>query len=226
MRVVDLGILAYRDAWDRQQDLHAEVLGGADEAILLVEHPHVITVGRRAEVGKSHILATPVELRRLNVEVVETDRGGDATYHGPGQLVAYPIVRLADHQISVGSYMKRLQKSVVDVARRFGIEARLECGFPGVWADDPKVDAGAKLCAVGVRVKKGVTLHGLALNVEPDMSKFDLIDPCGLGRPVTSMHRLLKDRCPSMAALKPMLVRRLCERITLHDADGESSCPT
>ncbi len=225
MRTIDLGILAYRDAWQRQEDVHAEVVAGGEEAVLLVEHPHVITLGRRAEVGRSHILATPAELRRLHVDVVETDRGGDATYHGPGQLVMYPVLRLADHKLSVGSYMRLLQQTVVDAVGRFGLDARLECGAPGVWADDPKAGASAKLCAVGVRVRKGVTLHGAAVNVEPDMSMYALIDACGLGRPVTSLHRLLQDRCPSMAALKPVLVRRFRDRLALHEAGGDASCP-
>jgi lipoyl(octanoyl) transferase len=213
MQFIDLGILPYRDAWRRQEQRHAEVLAGEEETVFLVEHPHVITLGRRAEVGRSHILASPAELRRLHVEVVETDRGGDATYHGPGQLVAYPVLRLIDHKLSVGSYMKLLQETVVAVLKQFHVDAALECGAPGVWVSDPRHEETSKICAVGVRVKKGVTLHGLALNVELDMSKFDLIDPCGLGRPVTSLHRILGERCPSMAAVKPVVKRALLSRL-------------
>ncbi len=213
MRRIDLGHLDYRQSWQQQEATHAEVAAGGEEAILHVEHPPVITLGRRAEVGRSHILATPAELRRLHVDVVETDRGGDATYHGPGQLVAYPVVRLVDHRLSVGGYMCLLQKAVIETLARFRLPARLEPKAPGVWCDPPHATEPAKICAVGVRVKKGVTLHGLALNVDPDMHQFELIDPCGLGRPVTSMRRMLGERCPSILAVRAVLHRELCRRL-------------
>lgn len=214
MRLIDLDILDYRTAWKKQEEVHGEVLAGGEEAILLVEHPPTITFGRRKEASATHLVASPAELRNLKVDLVESDRGGDITYHGPGQVVAYPIIRLADHRLSVGAYMRRLQEAVVATLADFNVTARLDCDAPGVWVDpaDPGAPP-AKVCAVGVRVKRGVTLHGLALNVEPDLSYFDLIVPCGLSRPVTSLHKLLHSRSPSIVAVKAVLARELRARL-------------
>lgn len=214
MRLIDLDILDYRAAWQKQEQVHAEVLAGGEEAILLVEHPPTITFGRRKQASAAHLVATPPELRNLKVDLVESDRGGDVTFHGPGQVVAYPIIRLADHKLSVGAYMRRLQEAVVATLADFYITAHLDCEAPGVWVDsDNPGDPPAKICAVGVRVKRGVTLHGLALNVEPDLSYFDLIIPCGLPRPVTSLHKLLHNRAPSIVAVKAVLARELRARL-------------
>ena len=212
MRTVDLGILAYRDAWRRQEEAHGDVLDGGEETLFLVEHPHVLTLGRRAEQARGHVLASDAELRRMRVDLVESDRGGDVTYHGPGQLVAYPVVRLADRGLSVGAYMKRLQEAVIDALVPFGVTGHLDSCAPGVWLERPGQES-AKVCAVGVRVRRGVTLHGLALNVEPDLGKYGLIDPCGLGRPVTSLHAIMGGRAPSILAVKPVLARCLKERL-------------
>ena len=203
MRTIDLGHLDYHAAYARQQDACDRVRDGGEEVVFLVEHPPTITLGRRAEVSRGHILRPPHELRNMNVAVVESDRGGDVTFHGPGQLVAYPVLRLADRGLMVGSYMQRLQQAVVDALAVFGVEGHLQCGAAGVWVED------AKVCAVGVRVRRGVTLHGLALNVDTPMHYFELIDPCGLGRPVTSMKRILGERYPSPAAVKPVLGKML-----------------
>lgn len=210
VRVIDLDILPYRDAWQRQEAVHADVVDGGEEAILLVEHPPTITLGRRAEVARSHIVASTAELRRLGVEVVETDRGGDVTYHGPGQVVAYPVVRLADRGLSVGGYMRRLQEAVVATVADFEVQAFRDAAAPGVWANDPPdSQEAAKLAAVGVRVRGGATLHGLALNVEPNLSHFNLINACGLGRATTSLHKLRGGKAPSILAVKAVLAKHL-----------------
>lgn len=210
MRILDLDILDYRSAWKKQEEIHAEVHAGGEEAILIVEHPPTITFGRRRDEAAAHLVASPPQLRNLHVELVESDRGGDITFHGPGQIVAYPIVRLADHELSVGAYMRCLQEGVVATLADFHVGGRLDCKAPGVWVDDPEhPDFPAKICAVGVRVKRGITMHGLALNVEPDLSYFDLIVPCGLSRPVTSLHKLLGARAPSIIAVKAVLTREL-----------------
>ncbi len=214
VRADNLGILPYREAWQRQEAAHAEVLAGGEERIFYVEHPHTLTVGRRAELGRSHILADEGELERMHVEVVDSDRGGDVTYHGPGQLVAYPIIRLADRRMSVGSYMCALQKAVIDAIGEFHVVGNLSDGFPGVWCQDSSIDDLAKVCAVGVRVRRGVTMHGLALNVEPDLSKYHLIDACGLGKAVTSLKHLRHDDAPSMAAVRTVLHVKLCGRLS------------
>lgn len=203
MRVEDLGTMAYRDAWAVQERIHAEVLEGAEERILLVEHPPVITFGRRPGVERN-VIAPPEVLAARGVETVPSDRGGDVTLHAPGQLVAYPIVRLIDHRLSVGGYVHALEQAVIDAVGRFDVPARKDACAVGVWAPDPPGSATlAKVCAIGVRVRRGVTLHGLALNVTTDLSYFDLIVPCGLlGRPVTSLRKLLGARTPPMGAVK------------------------
>lgn len=217
MRVDDLGTLPYRDAWALQERAHAEVLGGAEERVLLVEHPPVITFGRRPGVERN-VLAPPDVLERRCVEVVPSDRGGDVTFHGPGQLVAYPIVRLIDHRLSVGGYVRILERAVIGAVGQFGVVARKDDCAVGVWAEDPPGSGTlAKLCAIGVRVRRGVTLHGLALNVTTELQFFDLIVPCGLvGRPVTSMQRLLGSATPDMARIKHVMVDALEQSLTRH----------
>ena len=218
VRTIDLSILDYAQAWAEQERIHAEVLAGAEEAVLLVEHPPVITFGRRAADSASHLIASRESLAAAGVQVVESDRGGDITFHGPGQLVAYPIVRLADHRLSVGAYVKTLEHAAIDTLAEFGIPAELDPSAIGVWTrtSGPLPLAGggenalAKICALGVRIKRGVSMHGIALNVTTDLSYFDLIIPCGLSnRPVTSMRQVLGERCPPMDTVKPAIVRNI-----------------
>jgi len=202
--VDDLGVMPYRAAWERQQQVHAEVLAGADERILLVEHPPVITCGRRPSVTKN-LVATPEYLQQLGVEFIESDRGGDITFHGPGQLVAYPIVRLIDHQLSVGGYVRRLEQGVMNALAELGIAAQKDECAVGVWVDDGP-GMLAKICALGVRIRRGVSMHGIALNVTTDLNYFNLIVPCGLScRPVTSIQKLLGDATPSMDRVKSLV---------------------
>lgn len=208
MLIHDLGTMAYRDAWALQEAAHAQVVDGAEERILLVEHPPVITFGRRPGVERN-IVASPELLTSRGVEVVPSDRGGNVTFHGPGQLVAYPIVRLIDHHLSVGGYVRVLEHSVIDTLAHFGVAARKDDCAVGVWVDDGSGRL-AKVCAIGVRVRRGATLHGLALNVTTDLSFFDLIIPCGLvGRAVTSLQRMLGPGAPPMDAVKRALGERL-----------------
>ncbi|HEX4124785.1 MAG TPA: lipoyl(octanoyl) transferase LipB [Tepidisphaeraceae bacterium] len=208
MQTIDLQTMAYREAWAVQERVWEEVAGGAGERLLLVEHPPVITLGRRGGCDR-HLLAEPEELERRGVEVVPSDRGGDITFHGPGQLVAYPIIRLIDHRLSIGGYVKALQTAAIATLGRFGVAGQLDPSAVGVWA---RLVGGelAKICAIGVRVKRGITLHGLALNVETDLDYFRLIVPCGLaGRGVTSMREILGDRAPSMRRVKDALREEL-----------------
>jgi lipoate-protein ligase B len=207
MHLVDLGRLAYRDAWALQEAAHAEVLAGGEERVLFVEHPPVITFGRRAGVARN-LIASDDQLAKLGVEVVQSDRGGDITFHGPGQIVAYPIIRLNDHRLSVGAYVHGLERAIIRTLQDFGIQAAADASAVGVWADD--AGQQAKVCAIGVRIKRGISLHGLALNVETDLTYFDLIVPCGLpGRPVTSMRKLLGARTPALSAVKDSLAHHL-----------------
>jgi lipoyl(octanoyl) transferase len=207
MLIQDLGHVAYRDAWRIQEEAHALVLAGEEERVLFVEHPPVITFGRRAGVSRN-LIASDEQLAKLGVEVVQSDRGGDITFHGPGQIVAYPIIRLNDHRLSVGAYVHGLERAVIETLAEFNITARTDPAAVGVWADDG--EAPAKICAIGVRIKRGVSLHGLALNVDTNLTYFELIVPCGLaGRRVTSVRRLTPIHAPSPGMVKDALARQL-----------------
>ena len=202
MHINDLAIMSYRDAWAAQERVHADVLAGGEEQILFVEHPPVITFGRRAEVmGQKNLVASAEALARMGVEVVQSDRGGDVTFHGPGQLVVYPIIRLSDHKLSVGSYVRLLQDVVIDALRTLGVESHRDEAAVGVWVGDQ--DRAEKICALGVRIRRGVSMHGLALNVTTDLNYFNLIVPCGIcNRGVTSIQKILGEKTPSLDAVK------------------------
>ncbi|MDB5319292.1 MAG: lipB [Phycisphaerales bacterium] len=217
MRTQDLGLIPYRDAWQIQEDLHAQILAGAQETLLLLEHPPVITLGRRAADSQKNLIADPRLLQQMNIEIVESDRGGDITLHAPGQLVAYPIIRLNDHALSVGAYVRKLEDVVIATLAHYGINAFKDETAIGVWVTQQsgtgavscaektgtgRVFSSAKICALGVRIKRGVSLHGIALNLTTDLSLFNLINPCGLNRPITSIHNILGDAAPTMAHLK------------------------
>lgn len=207
MQILDLGRLGYRDAWAIQESAHAEVLAGGEERILFVEHPPVITFGRRPGVSRN-LIASEDYLAKLGVEVVQSDRGGDITFHGPGQIVAYPIIRLNDHRLSVGAYVHGLERAMIATLAEFGIESAADSSAVGVWTNDGGTPA--KVGAIGVRIKRGISLHGLALNVETDLAYFDLIVPCGLaGRSVTSIRKLLGEKTPQIEAVKESLATHL-----------------
>jgi lipoyl(octanoyl) transferase len=201
MRIDDLGTLAYRPAWALQERAHEEVLAGGEERLLLVEHPPVITFGRRPGIERN-LLASSDQLARMGVEVVESDRGGDVTFHGPGQLVVYPIIRLKDHDLSVSGYVHALESAVIAALKQiWNIDAFTDRAAVGVWVDVNGLPS--KLCAIGVRIRKGISLHGLALNVTTDLNYFNLIVPCGLTqRGVTSLERLLGPQAPTLGQAK------------------------
>lgn len=204
---IDLGTIDYAAAYARQTDAVARTLGNRESGapgfgeVLLLEHPPVITLTPRA---RPNLLAQPGDLRRLGVDVIETDRGGDITYHGPGQLVVYPILDLNRLNLGIHAYMRALEEVVLRVLARFGVEGARDAAATGVWV------GGSKVCAMGVRVRRWVSMHGFALNVDPDMEHFGLIVPCGLaGRGVTSLRRLLGDACPSMEEVKAVVREEL-----------------
>lgn len=207
--VRDLGFMGYRQAWAVQEETHARVQVGETETILIVEHPPVITMGRRGELqGMPNLLASEELLAANGVELIQTDRGGDITFHGPGQIVVYPIIRLADHKLTVGGYVHSLERAVIDALANFNITATADSSAVGVWTDD------AKIAAIGVRIRKGVSLHGIALNVSNDLKFFDLIIPCGLkGRSVTSMRTILGDACPAADVIKRSLVHSILNNV-------------
>ena len=205
----DLGLLPYRGAWAIQEQTHAAVLAGGPETLLLVEHSPVITFGRRPGISRN-LIASPDQLAQLGVEVVQSDRGGDITFHGPGQIVAYPIIRLLDHQLSVGAYVRRLQEAVIATLAELDLAAQTDPQAIGIWV--PIAGQLHKICALGVRIRRGVSMHGIALNVNTDLSYFNLIVPCGLtGRPVTSIQQVLNGSAPSMEKVKAALTRKFHE---------------
>lgn len=182
-----LGRVEYDHAWAIQRELVASRQAGhAPDTLLLLEHPPVITLGRSGETA--HLLGSEAELERRGVALVETDRGGDITFHGPGQIVGYAIVDLAPRGRDLHRYLRDLESVLIRALAEFGIVAGRVEGLTGVWVGD------AKVAAIGIRVARWVTHHGFALNVDTDLSYFDLIVPCGIAdRRVTSMKALLGD---------------------------------
>jgi lipoyl(octanoyl) transferase len=216
MIVRDLGTLPYNDAWKLQEEHHARVAEGGQEVILLVEHPPVVTLGRRAT-AMENLLASSDLLQQRGVELVQTDRGGDITFHGPGQIVAYPIVELKE-RLDLRRYVRTLEAAIIETAAAFGVEGGRVEGHPGIW-----VDGERKLAAIGVRVKRGVTTHGLALNVNTDLRWFDEMIPCGIhGKGVTSLARELGGHVP-MDTVEDELARQLAAHLGLRLADGNAS---
>jgi lipoyl(octanoyl) transferase len=191
MDVRKLGRVDYQAALDLQRDLvEQRKRGEIDDQLLLLEHPHVITLGVKTRSDRSHILASDAALAADGVSVFETGRGGDVTYHGPGQLVGYPIIDLKPDRCDVHRYVRDLETVLIDAVAEFGITAGRVAGLTGIWVGPAGQEA--KLAAIGVRISRWVTSHGFALNVNTDLSRFGLIVPCGItDRGVTSMARLL-----------------------------------
>jgi lipoyl(octanoyl) transferase len=201
LRTVRAGSVPYEQAWQRQRDLHAAVVSGSEpDTVLLLEHPPVYTAGRRTEAWERPSDATPV---------VEVDRGGKITWHGPGQLVGYPILRLAD-PIDVVAYVRRIEGVLIEVCRDLGVDdATRVDGRSGVWLPRSGDERERKVAAIGIRVAQGVTLHGFALNCDCDLTSFDSIVACGIADAgVTSLSREL-GRDVTVAEVLPILERHL-----------------
>jgi lipoyl(octanoyl) transferase len=179
----DLGRMDYAEAFDLQRSLvDQRKRGEIPDQFLFVEHPHTITLGRNGHM--ENLLAHEDVLRRAGVAFHPTDRGGDITYHGPGQIVGYPIIDLRDWKRDVVAYVRAIEQVTIDALADFGISAGRLPGMTGVWVD------GAKIAAIGVHISRWITSHGFALNVTTDLSYFQYIVPCGLAKPVTSMAAL------------------------------------
>ena len=209
MRALDvrrLGRVSYQDALAVQRALVADRQAGAvGDTLLLVEHPHVLTLGVRGDGGRSHILASADALSARGIEVCETGRGGDITYHGPGQLVGYPVLDLRPDRCDVHRYVRDLEDVLIRVAADYGITAGRVEGLTGAWV------GREKLAAIGVRISRWVTSHGFALNVTTDLDFFSLIVPCGIAdRGVTSLARLL-GRAVDLAEVEDRVVTRFRE---------------
>ena len=179
----ELGRTDYGTALELQRQLIAERQQGLiPDQLLLLEHPHVITLGRNGKAA--NLLASGEVLSRAGIAFYPTDRGGDVTYHGPGQLVGYPIMDLREWQRDVGAYVRAVEQTIIDTLADYGISAGRIPKLTGVWVDDRKI------AAIGVHISRWVTSHGFALNVSTDLSYFQYIVPCGLTKPVTSMAAL------------------------------------
>jgi lipoyl(octanoyl) transferase len=200
LNVVRAGLVPYEQAWERQREIHAQVVAGtAPDTALLLEHPPVYTAGKRTEAFERPVDGTPV---------IDVDRGGKITWHGPGQLVGYPIVRLPD-PIDVVAYVRRMERMLIDVVAELGLQAGQIEGRSGVWLPADATGPDRKIAAIGIRVAQRVTLHGFALNCNPDLTWFDRIVPCGISDAgVTSLTKEL-GRDVSVAAALPVVEQRL-----------------
>lgn len=204
--VSSLGLVPYTEALALQQDLvERRRRDEIPDQLLLLQHPPVITTGVRTADARSHIVAADEELQRRGVEVHEAGRGGDVTFHGPGQLVGYPILALPPERRDLHRYVRDLEEALILTLRGWGLEGGRIKGLTGVWVGQEKV------AAIGVRVSRWITSHGFALNVSTDLSHFGLIVPCGISdRGVTSMERLLGRRVP-MAEVEAAFVAAFAE---------------
>ena len=198
-----LGRIDYREAHALQKRLVDERASGLiGDQLLLLEHPAVLTLGKQSD--PAHILASEAELASRGISVERIERGGEVTYHGPGQLVAYPIVRLHDRGLLLRPFVRALEAALIDTCAALGIEAGRREGHPGCWCD-PFAAEPRKIGALGLRIERGVSYHGIALNISVDLRDFALIDPCGLpGVPSTSINRELgyPDEEPTTASVE------------------------
>ena len=213
-KIQDLGKIAYEMALEKQRALQKYVIDQRNVSpspfhLLILEHePPVITMSKRPGVTK-HLVVSRQQVQEAGVEICLTDRGGDITYHGLGQLVCYPICDLNELSLRIHSYMRFLESIVIEVLEVYGIEGKRDNCATGVWVGD------AKICAMGVRVSRWVSMHGFALNVDPNMDHFNFIVPCGIaGSSVTSMREILGNGCPSMPEIKQVVSEKFLKAIS------------
>lgn len=213
MRIVNLGLgverMDYHRAWTLQRDLHSDIAAGNGEpVVLLVEHPPVYTAGRRTTAAERPFDGTPV---------VDVDRGGKITWHGPGQLVGYPIVKLPE-KVYVVDYVRRLEEALIRGLADFGLRTGRVPGRSGVWLAGEERRPERKIAAIGVRVARGTTMHGFAVNVDPDMSWFDNIVPCGIAdAAVTSIAAEVDGPVPSLQQVADVMSPHLLQLFTFQD---------
>jgi lipoyl(octanoyl) transferase len=200
-----LGVIPYADGLELQRELVGRRKADQiPDQLLLLEHPPVITLGVKTRNDRSHVVATVETLEEEGVEVFESGRGGDVTYHGPGQLVAYPIIDLRPDRCDVHRYVRDLEEVLIRTSAAFGIVARRSAGLTGAWVGEDK------LAAIGVRIARWITSHGFALNVSTNLSHFGLIVPCGISdKGVTSLEKLLARQVP-MASVEDAVVDAFC----------------
>ena len=219
----DLGLIDYKDGWDRQTELFQKILAvksenrnlpnneqrTTDNYLVFCEHPHVYTLGKSGD--ESNLLIKKEELSTIGATYYHINRGGDITYHGPGQLVVYPVIDLENFFTDIHQYMRLLEEVVIQTLREFKIESGRLAGLTGVWLDPEHKTKARKICAMGVKTSRWVTLHGLALNVNTDLSYFNHMIPCGItDKAVTSMDKELGGSV-DMVELKSILKKKMGE---------------
>ena len=194
--ILDLGLSDYNDTWKLQKKLQSKrILGEIEDHLLLVEHPPVFTLGKNA--SKQHIINNSE-----GVSIIQTDRGGNITFHGPGQLVCYPILDLNHYKRSITWYMRELEQLIIDVLAEYDIKASRKKGLTGTWVKDKKI------AALGVRISRRVTMHGFSLNINPDLNFYKNIIPCGIKEyGVTSMAKIMGNEVPSMDEVKTKMTK-------------------
>lgn len=214
LHVAHLGPTSYRDALALQESLvAARAAGRTGDWLLYPDHPPVVTIGRGG--GWESLKVTPEVLRARGIEIVEVTRGGDVTWHGPGQLVGYPILHLDRLGRDTHRLLREIEAALIEAASRWGVEARTVPGRTGVWVGEDK------LASIGVAVRRWVSYHGLALNVSPDLSDFSLMHPCGLhGISMTSLARLLGEKAPTLDEARSVVTQSLARRL------GYAECVT
>ncbi len=221
IQLQELGLRDYRETWDYQEKLFQEILKlkirnrredlqlSTPNYLLLVEHPHVYTLGKSGDL--SHLLLDETQLQARNAQFYKSNRGGDITYHGPGQVVGYPILDLENFFTDIHKYLRFLEEVIILTLQEYGLDAKRSKGETGVWLD---VDTpyARKICAMGVRASRWVTMHGFALNVNTDLGYFDHIIPCGIkGKAVTSLNVELGQREVPMADVQQKLLKHFAE---------------
>ncbi len=206
LTIMTPGLMDYREAWDLQKRIHADrTEGRCGDTLILLEHPPVYTLGRNADA--EHILADESWLEEAGIDVVQSDRGGDVTYHGPGQLVGYPLVSLEDRAVSVRRFVSVIEETLIAVLKEFDIAGATHPEYPGVWTGQNKI------AALGLRIHRQVTMHGFALNVCPDLQHYQGIVACGIAdRGVTSMA-LECGRPVSVEDVIPVAIREFQARM-------------
>lgn len=188
--------------------VNARIADTIPDTVIFLEHTSVITLGVRAQ--NSHVLLSDAALAKRHIDLHHSSRGGDVTWHGPGQLVMYPIIRLGEQEADAHGYLHNLEETAIRTAGDFGVRAYRRAGITGAWTQD------GKLAAIGIRLKRWVTFHGMSFNVKPDLAGFGAIIPCGLaGEAVTSLEKLLGDACPTLAEVRAHMRRHfgdICHR--------------
>ena len=217
LHVLPLGLVEYDQALELQRRLaQMRIRGEVDDLLLLLEHPPVITLGRGGKAN--HLLAEQGELRQRGIQFVEVERGGDITYHGPGQLVGYPILDLNLHGCDIHLYVRRLEEVLIRTLRNFGIDAERRVGLTGVWVGTQKI------ASIGVHIRRWVTWHGFSLNVDMDLSYFGLIVPCGIdGVAMTSMALLKGEEVP-LPEVMERLAQCFAETFRLEPKSNSPGC--